>query len=148
VVDFCHLRHARGQRQVIWRIFEQRILRNGYFMEKDVGLLGIQADRLLIRDEMHFMATLRQFDPELRAHNPATAIRGITSDAYFHLIMSLRSKPLPQHSSPLNLSSPLAARSAATGLAGCNKNYVAPLQTASTAFVAVKSLQPFSGPLG
>src|SRR6185312_10572488 len=112
VVDFCHLRHARGQRQVIWRIFEQRILRNGYFMEKDVGLLGIQADRLLIRDEMHFMATLRQFDPELRAHNPATAIRGITSDAYFHLIMSLRSK------------------------------------TASTAFVAVKSLQPFSGPLG
>jgi len=39
---------------------------------------------LLVCDEMHFMATLRQLNPEFRANNSAAAIRGITSYADFH----------------------------------------------------------------
>src|SRR5579864_671126 len=101
VINFRHLRHARGQRQVIRRILKQRILRHGDFMKEDAGLLGIQADGLLISDEMHFMAALRQLNAKLRPHNSAAAIRGITSYADLHLVMSLRSKPLTKHSSTL-----------------------------------------------
>jgi hypothetical protein len=57
-------------------------------MEEDAGLLGVEADGLLVSDEMHFMAALRQLNPELRAHNSAAAVRGITSDSYFHSIRS------------------------------------------------------------
>src|SRR5579872_6422953 len=101
VIDFRHFRHARGQRQIIRRILKQRILRHGNFMEEDAWLLSIEADWLLVSDEMHFMATLRQLNPEFRAHNSAAAVRGITSNADFHLVMSLRSKPLTKHSSTL-----------------------------------------------
>ena len=50
-------------------------------MKKNARLFGIQADRLLIGDEMHFMAALRQLNTEFRAHNSAAAIRGITSNS-------------------------------------------------------------------
>src|SRR6476619_4427923 len=53
-------------------------------MEENSRLLRVQANRLLVGDEMHFVAALRQLDSALGAHNAAAAIGGITGDAYFH----------------------------------------------------------------
>src|SRR5258707_1975219 len=98
IVDFRHFRHARRQCQIVWRILKQGILRDCDFVKEYPRLLSVQTDRLLISNEMHFMATLRQLDPEFRAHNSAATVCGITSDSDFHLFISLRSKPLTKHS--------------------------------------------------
>src|SRR5579871_280057 len=122
VIDFRYFRHARGQRQVIWRILKQRILRHRDFMKEDAWLLGVEADGLLVSDEMHFMATLRQLNAEFRAHHSAAAVGGITGYSDLHLVMPLRSRPLTKHPSTLaSPALPLPARRH-SGLAGFQEN--------------------------
>jgi hypothetical protein len=59
-------------------------------MEEDARLLGIQTDRLLICDEMHFMAACSQFNAKFRADHTAAAVRGVTGYPYFHFFASLQ----------------------------------------------------------
>ncbi len=84
IVNFRNLRHARGQRQIVRRIFEQRIARHFHFVIVNVGLRLGQPDRLRVRDEMHLMAALRQFQAQFGRHYTAAAVRGVTGYPDFH----------------------------------------------------------------
>src|SRR5215831_15415843 len=53
-------------------------------MKENLRVLGVQADRLLVSDEMHFMPASRQLDPQLRTHHTAATVGGITGNSYFH----------------------------------------------------------------
>src|SRR5215467_7451723 len=95
VIDLRHLRHARGQCQVIRRVLEQRVLRNGDLVEENLRLLRVQPDGLLVCDEMHLMAARCQLDPKLGTDYSTATIGGITGDAYPHFC---RSAPEPMES--------------------------------------------------
>jgi len=56
-VELRHLGHARRQRQVVWRIFKQRIARDLDLVIVNVGLGSGQTNGLGIGDEMNFMAS-------------------------------------------------------------------------------------------
>ena len=85
IVKLCNLRHASGQGQVIRRIVEQRIPRNLDFVIMDIRFRAPEADGLRIRNEVDFVAALRQFQAEFGGHNTTAAIRRITSDPNFHV---------------------------------------------------------------
>jgi hypothetical protein len=54
-------------------------------MKKDLRLLlGVQANRLLIGNEVHLVPACRQLDAELGPYDSAAAVRWIASDADFH----------------------------------------------------------------
>ncbi len=78
LVDFGNLGHACRQRQVVRRILEQRIPRNFDLVIVNVGLRLSQPDGLRVRNEVDFMAALRQFESELRGDHTAAAVSGIT----------------------------------------------------------------------
>ena len=84
VVKLGHFRHARGQRQIVWRIFEQRIAGDFHFVIVNVGMRTGQPDGLGIGDEVNFVAALRQFQPQLGCDHAAAAVGGITGNADFH----------------------------------------------------------------
>ena len=84
VIDLRHLRHARGQRQIVRRIFEQRILRNRNFMKQDVRMIAIQPDGLLVGNKMHLMSPGSKFNAQLRPDHPAASAGRIISNANFH----------------------------------------------------------------
>src|SRR5438552_9139435 len=50
----------------------------------NVGLLAAKANGLRVRDEMNFVAALRQFQSQLRGHNAAAAVGGIACDPDLH----------------------------------------------------------------
>jgi hypothetical protein len=83
-VDFGHLRHARGQRQIVGRILEQRVLRNRDLVEVDLRVRGVQPDRLLVGDEVNLVAAVRQLNAQLGTYNSASAVSGVTGDSDFH----------------------------------------------------------------
>src|SRR5258708_18801063 len=44
----------------------------------------VQSNWLLVRDEMHFMPALSEFNSKFSAHDAASAVSGVTRDSYFH----------------------------------------------------------------
>ena len=89
VIDFSHLCHAGRQRQIVWRIFKQRILRDRNFMKQDVGMVVVQADRLLVGNEMDLMPTGGKFNAQFRTDYAAAAIGWITGDPDLHKSLPL-----------------------------------------------------------
>src|SRR3954465_976111 len=79
--DFCH---PRRQRQVIRRIFEQRITGNLHLVEADIPLRSDQPNRLRIGDEMDLVSTLRELQTELGSDDATAAVCRITRDADLH----------------------------------------------------------------
>jgi hypothetical protein len=51
----------------------------------DVGFGAPQADGLRIRDEMNFMAALRQFQAQFGGYDTTAAVRRITGDSDLHV---------------------------------------------------------------
>src|SRR4051812_18725656 len=84
VIVFGYLCHPRGERQVVRRIFEQRISRDFNLMEADVPLRSDEPDRLRVRNEMDLVSALREFQPELSGDDAAAAVSRITRDADLH----------------------------------------------------------------
>ena len=66
IVNLGDLGHARRQRQIVRRIFEQRITRDLNLVIVNVGLRLGQPDGLRIGDEVDFMAALRQLQSQAR----------------------------------------------------------------------------------
>jgi len=86
-VEFVELRyfgHARRQRQIVRRIFKQRIARDLDLMIVNVGFRPGQANGLRIGDEMNLMAPAREFEPQFSGHNAAAAVGWITGDPDLH----------------------------------------------------------------
>ena len=84
IVQLRDLGHARGQRQIVWRIVEQGIARHFDFVIMNVRFLAAQPDGLGIGDEMNLVAALRQLQSQLRGYDAAAAVGGITGDADLH----------------------------------------------------------------
>ena len=86
-VDFGYLGHARGQRQIVRRILEQRIVGDVHLVKVDVGALGVQPDGLPVRDEVDLMSAVCQLHPQFGGHHPAAAVGGITCDSDLHAVL-------------------------------------------------------------
>ena len=84
VVKLGHFRHARGQRQIVRRVLEQRITGDFHFMVMNVGMGTAQANGLGVRNEVNFVVTLRQLQPQLGRDHAAASIGRIAGDADFH----------------------------------------------------------------
>ena len=84
LVDLGDFRHARGQRQVVWRVLEQRIARDFHLVIVDVLLRLGQTDGLRVRDEVHLVTALGQLETEFGRDHAAAAVRGITGDSDLH----------------------------------------------------------------
>src|SRR5262249_50113984 len=69
-------------------------LRNRDLVEESPGLLSIQANGLLISDEMHLVVAVGELNAKLSADNAAASVGWVTGYAYFHYYLSLRSTPL------------------------------------------------------
>src|SRR5581483_1032920 len=89
-VNLRHLGHARGQRQIVGRVVEQRIVRDLDLVKEDVRL-RLQPEWLRVGDEVHLMTALRKFDPQLGGHHPAAAVSGIARDPDLHSVSRLYS---------------------------------------------------------
>src|SRR5580700_9353887 len=83
-IELRDFRHARGQRQIVRRIFEQGISRNIHLVIVNIGMKFSQADRLGIRNEMDLVSTLGQFNPELSGNDSATSVGWIAGDSNLH----------------------------------------------------------------
>src|SRR6516162_9082526 len=84
IVDFRHLGHAGGQRQVVRRVLEKRVTRDFHLVIMDVGLWIGEPNRLRVRDEMDLMAAPRQFEAEFGRDHAAATVGWITGNADFH----------------------------------------------------------------
>src|SRR5262249_23806994 len=88
VVNLRYLRHARGQREIVRRILEQRILRYSNFVEKNLGVAGVQSDGLLVSDEMDFMPAGSQLNAQLRSHHSAATVGWVACNPDFHAVLA------------------------------------------------------------
>src|SRR5690606_35974958 len=96
--------HSHGQREIVGRILEERILADVDLVEVDPREERREAEGLLVRDEVHFVPALGERDPELGGDGPRAAVRGVAGDPDLHRRLSS-----PHHAS---------ARSMAPGSAG------------------------------
>ncbi len=83
-VKLRHFRHARGQRQIVRRIVEQRITGDVHFVIVNVGMQFGQPDGLGVGNEMDFVPALRQFQTQFGGHHAAAAVGGIAGDPDLH----------------------------------------------------------------
>ena len=89
VLILRHLRHPRGQRQRIGRVLKQRIWRDLDLVIVDTRQSGVEPDRIRVRDEVNFVAALRELEPKFRRDDAAAAVGGITGDADLHWMLML-----------------------------------------------------------
>src|ERR1019366_8808433 len=83
-VKLRHLGHARCQRQIVRRIFKQRISRDLDLMIMNVRFRPGQANGLRIGDEMNLVAPASELKPQFGGDNSAAAVGWITRDANLH----------------------------------------------------------------
>ena len=83
-VELGDLGHASGEREIVRRVFEQRIVRDRNLVKVNVGLTAAQSKGLRIGDEVDLMPARRELDAKLRGDDAAAAVRGITGDADLH----------------------------------------------------------------
>src|SRR6185437_10227678 len=76
--------HTRRQRQIIRRVFKQRILRNRNLVVADVVLRSAEPNRLRVGNEMNLVSTPGQLNAQLSSHNATAAVCGIASDTDLH----------------------------------------------------------------
>jgi len=88
-VELRNLGHARGQRQIVRRIFKQRIARDLDLMIMNVRFGAGQTNGLRIGDEMNLMAAPGEFKSQFGGHNSAAAVGGITGDTNLHAPLTI-----------------------------------------------------------
>ncbi len=76
--------HPHREREIVRWILEQRIPPDIDFMEVDPWLEGGQPERLLIRDEVHFVPASGERDAQLGGDGARAAIRRVTRNADIH----------------------------------------------------------------
>ena len=81
---------ARGQRQRVGIVIEQRIATHRRIHLVEVHPLGVltQAERRLVRDEMHFVPAPGEVQPELGRHGTGAAVGRVTGDPDSHPLVS------------------------------------------------------------
>ena len=89
-VELGDLGHAGGEREIVGRMFEERIVGDGDFVEVDVGLAAGEAEGLRVGDEVDLVAAGGEFDAEFGGDNSAAAVGGITGDADLHRLPVVR----------------------------------------------------------
>ena len=80
-VELRDLGHARGQRQVVGRMLEERVVVDIHLVEEDVGFAAAQPERQRRGDEVDLVAARRQLNAKLRGNHARAAIGGVTGDA-------------------------------------------------------------------
>jgi len=83
-VELRHLRHPRSQRQIVGRIFKQRIAGNLDLVVMNVRFGPGQANGLGIGNEVNLVAAASKLQPQFGGHNSAAAIGRITGDPNLH----------------------------------------------------------------
>ena len=83
-VDLGDLGHARGKREVVGRVLEERIVRDRDLVIADVFFAAVEAKGLRVGDEMHLVAARRELDAELGGDNAGAAVGGVAGDADLH----------------------------------------------------------------
>ncbi len=83
-VELGDLGHAGGEGEVVGRVFEERVVGDGYFVEVDVGLAAGEAEGLRVGDEVDLVAAGGEFDSELGGHDAGAAVGGVAGDADLH----------------------------------------------------------------
>ena len=79
-----HLVHPHGQREIVRRIFEERISPDVDLVEVDARQERRQPKWLLVRDEVDLVAAPSERHAELRRHGARAAIGRIASNADSH----------------------------------------------------------------
>ena len=83
-VELGDLGHAGGEGEVVGRMLEEGIVRDGDFVEVDVGFAAGEAEGLRVGDEVDLVAAGGEFDAEFGGDDAAAAVGGITGDADLH----------------------------------------------------------------
>ncbi len=83
-VDLGDLGHAGGEREVVGRVLEERVVGDGDLVVADVGFAAVEAEGLRVGDEVDLVAARGELDAELGGDNAGTAVGGIAGDADLH----------------------------------------------------------------
>ena len=83
-VELGDLGHAGGEGEIVGWVFEERVVRDGDFVEVDVGFAAGEAEGLRVGDEVDLVAAGGEFDAEFGGDDAAAAVGGITGDADLH----------------------------------------------------------------
>ena len=76
--------HAGRQRRRVRRVLEQRIGRNFHFVVIHTRRIGVQANGIGVRNEVHVMASVGEFQAKLCGDDAASAVRRVTGNANPH----------------------------------------------------------------
>src|SRR5208337_128529 len=90
-VELRNLGHTRRQRQIVGRIFEQRIARDFNLVIMNVRLGPGQTNGLRVGDEVNFMTAASKLKPQFSGDNSTAAVGRITRNANLHESPSARS---------------------------------------------------------
>jgi len=83
-------RHARGEGQIVGRVFEEGVVGDGDLVKGDLLFASAEAKGLGIGDEMHLMPGRGQLDAEFGGDDSAASVGGITGDANLHKVSEER----------------------------------------------------------
>ena len=83
-VELGDLGHARGEGEIVGRVFEERIVGDGDFVIVDVFFAAVEAEGLRVGDEVNFVAAGSELDAELGGDDAGAAVGGIAGDADLH----------------------------------------------------------------
>ena len=76
--------HARGEREAVGRVLEERVVGDFDLVIVDARGIGIEADRIGVGDEVDLVAAGGQFQAEFGGDDAAAAVGGIAGDADVH----------------------------------------------------------------
>ena len=85
VVALGHFGHARGQRQRVGRVLEQRVGRDLDLVVVDARSARVEPDGVGVGDEVDLVAAVGQFQAQFGGDDAAAAVGGITGDSDLHL---------------------------------------------------------------
>src|SRR5689334_12080833 len=74
------LRHSRRQCERVWRVMEQGICGDFYFVIVNARGIRIEANGIGIANEVHLVTTMGELETQLSRHNAAAAVCGIARD--------------------------------------------------------------------
>jgi hypothetical protein len=79
-VKLGDLRHARRQREIVRRMFEQRIVKKLHLVEMDIGLAAGEPERCGRGDEVDLVTTRGKLDAKLGGYDARATVRGVAGD--------------------------------------------------------------------
>ncbi len=90
IVVFGDLRHPRRQGQAVRRILEQRVTGNLHLVILDARRARVQANRIRVGDEVHFVAAVGQLNAQFGGDDAAAAVGRIARDPDLHAFLDSR----------------------------------------------------------